>query len=76
MTGPKKGYSSEGEDEHGGKWSYAGEPDLKGWEGSREHELEDKTHESEFEYRDSSEHNIHKPSDWPDYKEISQPEKE
>jgi hypothetical protein len=70
--GPK--YESEGEDEHGGKWSYAAEGDTTKWRSPEDYRIQDKTHEEGFEYRGSAEHNIHKSDDWPEYKEINSSE--
>lgn len=52
--GPK--YKSEGENEHGGKWEYAGDPDTKTWHDWQDHKLAEKS--SEFEYSDSTREHI------------------
>jgi hypothetical protein len=71
--GPK--YKSGGEDDHNGEWEYAGDPDTKTWHDWRDHG-NDKGGGSQFEYRDSTEHNIAKEGKWPAYHEQELPHKE
>lgn len=69
--GPK--YKSEGEDEHDGKWEYAGDADTKTWHTWKDHSLPDKT--SDFSYRDGD--NIGNKSDeFPEVGYQENPEKE
>lgn len=70
--GPK--YASGGEDEHDGKWEYAGTPEF-GWKTWKEHG-NDKGSGSEFEYEDDLMKDTGKSSHFPDVGYQENPEKE